>query len=56
MNGEDNQKFAIKQKGPDFFLKCKKDQMYLTVDGPMNGARIYATKKDMGENQRFRLN
>ena len=30
--------------------------MYLTVEGPMNGAKIYATKKDMGENQRFRLN
>jgi hypothetical protein len=54
-NGNDNQMFSIKQKGPDFYIKCKKNKLYLTVDGPQNGARVYGTSKNMGENQRFRI-
>ena len=51
----DAQKFTIKQKGPDYLFKCKKSKLYLTVDGPHNGAKVYGTSKNMGENQRFRL-
>lgn len=54
-NKGDNQRFTIKQKGPDYFFKCKKGTLYLTVDGPHNGAQVYGTSKNMGENQRFRL-
>lgn len=53
-NKQDNQRFTLKQKGPDYFLKCKKDKLYLTVDGPQNGARVYGTSKKIGERQRFR--
>lgn len=51
----DNQRFTIKQQGPDFYLKCLKNGLYLTVEGPQNGVRVYGTTKNMGENQRFRL-
>ncbi len=54
-HGGDTQMFTIKQKGPDFYIKCKKSKLYLTVDGPQNGARVYGTSKNMGENQRFRI-
>jgi hypothetical protein len=27
----DGQKFAIKQKGPDYMFKCKRSKLYLTV-------------------------
>lgn len=54
-NKADNQRFIVKQKGPDYFFKCKKDKLYITVDGPQNGARVYATNKTMGERQRFRV-
>ena len=27
----DNQQFTIKQKGPNYFFKCKKNNQYLTV-------------------------
>ena len=29
--GGDNQQFTIKQKGDDFYIKCRKDRQYLTV-------------------------
>ena len=54
-NKGDSQKFIIHQKGPDFILKCRKNNLYLTVEGPQNGARVYGTTKHMGPNQRFRL-
>ena len=54
-HGGENQQFTIKQKGPDYYLKCKKSRQYLTVDGPQDGARIYAAPKTKAANQRFRL-
>ena len=30
--GGENQMFTLKQKGPDYYLKCKKDTLYLTVE------------------------
>lgn len=51
----DGQKFNVRQKGPDYLFKCKRNKLYLTVDGPHNGAKIYGTSKNLGENQRFRL-
>ena len=33
----ENQMFTIKQKGPDVYFTCKKDKLYLTVDGPQDG-------------------
>jgi hypothetical protein len=45
---KDNQRFVIEQKGPDYILKCKKDKVYITVDGPQNGARVYGTNKLLG--------
>ena len=53
--GGENQQFTLKQKGPDHYLKCKKDNLYLTVSGPEDGAKIYAAPKNKSETQRFRL-
>ena len=43
------------QKGPDYYLKCKKDNLYLTVEGDEDGARVVAKEKTKAQNQRFRL-
>ena len=44
--GGDNQKFTVKQKNQDFYIKCKKDGQYLTVEGPQNGARVFGAPKN----------
>lgn len=53
--GGQNQQFTIKQKGPFYYLKSKKDNRYLTVEGPHDGARIYASDKLKSDNQKFTL-
>lgn len=53
--GQDNQIFTIVQKGPDYKIKCKKDKLFLTVDGPGDGERVYGSAKTLGDLQRFRI-
>ena len=53
--GGENQAFTIKQKGPHFYFKSKKDKLYLTVEGPHDGAGVYAAPKSKSENQRFTI-
>ena len=53
--GGENQSFTIKQKGPHYVLKCKKNKQFLTVDGSGNGAKIYTAPKSGEANQRFTI-
>lgn len=43
------------QQGPDYFIKCKKDKKYLTVESAADGARVYTAAKSNQPNQKFRI-
>lgn len=53
--GGENQQFTVKQKGPNYLLKCRKTKQFLTVEGPQNGARIFCSPKTGEANQFFRI-
>jgi len=52
-NGE-NQNFTIVQQGPDYFIKCKKNKGYLTVESQADGARIRTSPQPTAQS-RFRI-
>lgn len=51
----ENQQFTLSQEGPDWYIKCKKNGQYLTVESAANGARIYTAPKSNQPNQKFRI-
>lgn len=53
--GGENQQFTLKQKDGEFYFKNRQTKQYLTVEGPHDGARIFASPKTRGQNQRFRI-
>jgi hypothetical protein len=53
--GGDNQQFTLIQDGPVYYIKCKKNDMFLTVEGPQNGAKFFLSAKSNNPNQQFRV-
>lgn len=51
----ENQQFTFIQQGPDWYIKCKKNNQYLTVENATNGAKIYTAPKSNTPNQKFRI-
>jgi hypothetical protein len=52
----DNQSFTLAQEGPVYYIKCKQGGLYLTVEGPQNGASFYLSPKQKGnQNQQFKI-
>lgn len=51
----ENQQFTFTQDGPDYYIKCRKNGQYLTVESNQNGARVYTAPKNNQPNQRFRV-
>ena len=45
----------MKQKGPNYYLKCKQNKQYLTVESAQNGAKFYLSPKTGQQNQQFRI-
>lgn len=51
----DNQCFTLIQEGPDWYIKCKKNGQFLTVESAANGAKIFTSPKSGQPNQKFRI-
>lgn len=53
--GGDNQTFTVIQEGPDYYLRCKKNGQFLTVESAANGAKVFLSAKNGQANQKFRI-
>ena len=42
----DNQSFTISPCGPDFYIKCRKNKQYLTVQSDEDGAKVFTAPKN----------
>jgi hypothetical protein len=51
----DNQCFTFIQEGPDWYIRCKQGGLFLTVDGPNDGAKIFLAPQSGQPNQKFRI-
>jgi hypothetical protein len=51
----ENQQFTLVQEGPDWYIKCKKNGQYLTVENGTNGCKITTAPKSNTPNQKFRI-
>ena len=55
-NKGENQSFTFVPCGNgEYHIKCRINKTYLTVEGPHNGARVFAGKKSHQANQKFRI-
>lgn len=53
--GGDNQSFGLVQQGPEYYIKCKQNNMFLTVESGQPGARIFLAPQSGQPNQRFKI-
>lgn len=51
----ENQQFTLVPEGDQFYIKCKKNGQFLTVENNSNGARVYTAPKSNQPNQKFRI-
>ena len=50
----DNQAFGVVQDGADYFLKCRQNKAFLTVENANDGARVFLSAQPT-QQSRFRL-
>lgn len=53
--GGDNQSFTLIQNGPDWYIRCKQNGQFLTVQSAADGAKVFLAPNNGQPNQKFRI-